>query len=108
MITRWYIEEAKGESWRSVSGQFMEWLVQNEAVDKFGFSEGDPISFQGKIFFSFRFPVHHGEKINFFERWAKTTGRIYGGEKNRIIQLSSGEKIELPPEPNHPIPPWLE
>lgn len=108
MISRCYIEAHPGEDWRKVSDLFGEWLEKSTLLQSFGFSEGDAIAHRGIVLFCFKFPAHHGEKIELFPQWAKGTGRLFGGAEDGVIHLSDGESVSLPPEPVRSVPSWLK
>lgn len=111
MARRWYIESKNGDTWRSVSDDFGQWVEKHAAPKNFGWSEGDTVKVNEQIeLFCFAFPEHHGEKIELFGAWASTTGRLFGEARNGKIYFpnNSGLVVTLPPEKKTTIPPWLK
>ena len=106
----WYVEAAPEESWRKVSRLFAGWLQENAkaSLDSFGYSEGDSLIHGGKNFLCFSIPSQHGDKANLFGAWAKTTARAHGRAEDGVVALNTGERIVLPPAPEHKVPPWLK
>jgi hypothetical protein len=108
MITQWYVAAADVEDWRTVSNIFGEWLDKNASLQSFGYSEGDAVTHQETKMLCFKFPSHHGEKIELFSIWAATTGRTFGGAQDGVVKLNNSESFILPSEPSRPIPEWLK
>lgn len=110
MVRRWYIESKNGDTWRSVSNHFGQWVQEHAAHKSFGWSEGDTVKVNEEIeLLCFVFPEHHGEKIDLFGAWASTTGRLFGEARNGKIRFPNNSSlvVALPPEKKTPIPPWL-
>ena len=106
-----YIEICEGDTWKSVSRLFEIWLKENGLAENFGWSEGDSIELtESQRFYCFVIPDHHGEKVKFFETWAKTTDRLYGIERDRKVAFPEQPNLnaDLPTEPNIEVPSWLK
>lgn len=106
-----YIEIYGGDTWKSVSVLFKNWLTENGLTEDFGWSEGDILEINDDLaFYCFNIPDHHGKKINLFEDWAKKTGRLYGIETDRkvVFPKDTSLNVILPPHPTVELPPWLK
>jgi len=104
-----FIEVRNKETWASVSKIFSQWL--GDRADGFGWSEGNPISLEnGQTLLCFRIPDSHGAKIDFFEKWAESTDRLYGIASGRHVVFPRMPTVTfLLPEPKKfPVPPWLQ
>jgi hypothetical protein len=108
-MARWYIEAKEGESWRDVSSQFGRWIPDPTSLGSFGWHEGDPVDVGEKKLYCFDIPNHHRNKVDLFERWAKTTQRLYGYAKGGKLLFPNEPNltVALPAEPRTPVPPWL-
>ena len=106
-----YIEKLDGDTWESVSTLFSCWLKSNHLTEDFGWSEGDTLTIAGDmLLICFLFPEKHGEKIDYFEHWAKTTDRLYGVRSNRRVNFPKRPELDivLPSETPIEVPPWLK
>jgi len=103
-----YIEVKPEESWRDVSNLFSSWLSENVVLDTFGWSEGESTTLKnGTVMLCFSIPDRHGEKVGLFERWAATTGRIFGLAKGSSVHFPNvpGLMHDLPIRLPTPTPP---
>ena len=109
MATR-YIEVRDGETWRSVSNLFSDWILARPDTEGFGWSEGDALSLAtGTLLLCFKIPDKHGAKIGLFTEWAETTDRLYGiVQSNRVTFPRMHELVVPLSTPKEmPLPPWL-
>lgn len=109
-MARWYIESRDGESWREISNHFGAWIENYNPVQTFGWSEGGAIRVGDKTLHCFHIPDHHGEKIELFGCWARTTDRLFGVAKDGSLYCPDHPHIVavLPAETFHPAPSWLK
>lgn len=108
-MAKWFIEAKDREEWRSLSRALAE-SVTDAGAENFGWSEGDPAALpNGRLLLCFDIPDRYGSKVELFERWAKTTGRIYGVARGTAIAFPHDPDlaVALPPTASVPIPPWL-
>ena len=106
-----YIEFYEGEVWEDLSGLFFNWISANKPDGSFGFSEDDALKLDnGLRFYCFAIPSKHGSKVNWFEEWAETTGRLYGAEEERRVTFPDKPDlvITLPPLDGVNLPPWMQ
>ena len=106
-----YIEFHEGETWKDLSGLFFDWISANKPDSNFGFSEGDALELEaGLRFYCFAIPNKHGSKVDWFEEWAATTGRLYGAEAERRVTFPDKPDlvIALPPRQKADLPPWMK
>lgn len=104
-----YIEARPGEKWRDVTRLFTGWLKLNApALGSFGFSEDDPLEHNGLHYFALSIPDRHGEKVGFFEEWAKTTDRSFGARDNERVTFKDGSSAPAPTHEASPLPAWLK
>jgi hypothetical protein len=87
---RWYVEAREGEDWRAVSELFADWL--EATIDTtgltFGWHEWDSVRLpDGRQLLAFQFSDRYGEKVMLLERWARTTGRLYGAKDGQTIRF---------------------
>lgn len=105
-----FIEIRSGEKWRTVSNLFADWVQANGTTDSFGWSEGDTLHLpDGTDLACFHMPDKHGQKVEWFERWAETTDRLYGIASGLTVHFPRKPELSalLPQPPQTPLPPWL-
>jgi len=77
-------------------------------LDSFGYSEDNLLEHHGLRYFALSIPDRHGERVDLFETWAKTTDRNFGAQEKDRTMFRDGSTAPAPKREAGSLPPWLK
>ena len=93
MAAIFFVEQRKGESWESLTSDFMKFCIEQKGMTRGGCHEGDsnPSEFDGLTFASVAIPDHSPDVIDHLLEWAELERRKVLPEKQIAEQGGGGQ-----------------
>lgn len=109
MSIKLYIEAKDSESWKDLSRDFGQYILEHQKPKQFGIVEADPLENDALSFklWGFSIKQEYSESVKYFQAWASSLDRVFGVANGANVALSNGLNILLPTESKVEVPKWL-